>query len=543
MNREAFLAEIRAHPDDDACRLVFSDWLEENGDPDFAEFIRVQIRLGTLDEDDPARFALEERERALLAAHEAEWLGPLPEPVRSWHFRRGFVEELELHGAVKREEMEHICARHPARDWSFDPAPPLAEWAGHAFLSSIRKLRLPHLPPDAATALKSFLCSADAGRLARLRVQGQRVDDSLAVVLADSPYLESLATLGLDACYLTDAGFDRLLRSPRLPRLAEPELYGAHLTAAAVAALAAPDQAHRWTGLRLHVSASAAGEAPALDPGVFERCVNLRRLRMYGSLWSSFRSPRPPRLPASLTELHMESCPLAGLAAAAPLPSLRRLILDNPALVLDENTQEALSALLTGLNRPALFLKGRLLRNRDLVTLIQRVEGLEHLARIQFNASYQPGGIQALADCPNLTGLQQLTICYLNETCDASLAVLLQSPQLAGLTDLGLWFARFASDAPVRALVNASFPRLRRLGIISPGPNGPALLANWPGLARLESLNLSSTTLGDDAFRPLADSPHLSPLTTVNLGGSPISRALKDAFRARLGSRLVLTHK
>ena len=32
-------------PEEDAVRLVFADWLEENGEPDRAEFIRVQVEL------------------------------------------------------------------------------------------------------------------------------------------------------------------------------------------------------------------------------------------------------------------------------------------------------------------------------------------------------------------------------------------------------------------------------------------------------------------------------------------------------------------
>ena len=43
--REAFLASIRAAPEDDAPRLVYADWLDERGEPLLAEFIRLQIAL------------------------------------------------------------------------------------------------------------------------------------------------------------------------------------------------------------------------------------------------------------------------------------------------------------------------------------------------------------------------------------------------------------------------------------------------------------------------------------------------------------------
>ncbi len=42
---EAFLADIIAHPEDDSLRLIYSDYLSEQGEEERAEFIRVQIEL------------------------------------------------------------------------------------------------------------------------------------------------------------------------------------------------------------------------------------------------------------------------------------------------------------------------------------------------------------------------------------------------------------------------------------------------------------------------------------------------------------------
>ena len=41
----ALLAAVCAAPEDDAPRLVMADWFDEHGDPERAEFIRVQIQL------------------------------------------------------------------------------------------------------------------------------------------------------------------------------------------------------------------------------------------------------------------------------------------------------------------------------------------------------------------------------------------------------------------------------------------------------------------------------------------------------------------
>lgn len=43
--RSAFLAAIIANPDDDTVRLVYADWLQEQGEEDRAEFVRVQVEI------------------------------------------------------------------------------------------------------------------------------------------------------------------------------------------------------------------------------------------------------------------------------------------------------------------------------------------------------------------------------------------------------------------------------------------------------------------------------------------------------------------
>ena len=67
---EPFLAEIAAAPFADTPRLIFADWLEEQGDPR-ADFIRIQCTRERLDDDEPLAQALADREADLWAAHGA----------------------------------------------------------------------------------------------------------------------------------------------------------------------------------------------------------------------------------------------------------------------------------------------------------------------------------------------------------------------------------------------------------------------------------------------------------------------------------------
>ena len=53
----ALLAAAKEAPHDDAPRLVLSDWLDDHGEPERAEFIRAQLRLAPTRKDSPARWA------------------------------------------------------------------------------------------------------------------------------------------------------------------------------------------------------------------------------------------------------------------------------------------------------------------------------------------------------------------------------------------------------------------------------------------------------------------------------------------------------
>jgi len=46
-DHDALVQAILHAPDDDAPRLVYADWLDDHGDADRAEFIRVQCRMAS----------------------------------------------------------------------------------------------------------------------------------------------------------------------------------------------------------------------------------------------------------------------------------------------------------------------------------------------------------------------------------------------------------------------------------------------------------------------------------------------------------------
>src|SRR5208282_4785763 len=98
---DALLHTIIDHPDDDMPRLVYADWLEENGQAERAEFTRLKI--GLEGETGDKRNEMEQRAGQLLRQHRREWLAPLPQEETGieWdaNWPRGFPESLTLDGA------------------------------------------------------------------------------------------------------------------------------------------------------------------------------------------------------------------------------------------------------------------------------------------------------------------------------------------------------------------------------------------------------------------------------------------------------------
>src|SRR5262245_15683829 len=104
--REMLLRAVCENPDDDTPRLVFADWLDENGEPERAEFIRLQCEFqsprgvaGGSPAEQPVRFR---RMRELRDLNRARWLAELPtfgrpdEIVWQNFFHRGFVARLDV---------------------------------------------------------------------------------------------------------------------------------------------------------------------------------------------------------------------------------------------------------------------------------------------------------------------------------------------------------------------------------------------------------------------------------------------------------------
>jgi uncharacterized protein (TIGR02996 family) len=77
---EAFLDDIHRHPEEDGRRLIYADWLEEQGDPVSlarAAFVRLEVDLARTAEEEERHERILERLLALRPQVDTSWLAAL----------------------------------------------------------------------------------------------------------------------------------------------------------------------------------------------------------------------------------------------------------------------------------------------------------------------------------------------------------------------------------------------------------------------------------------------------------------------------------
>jgi uncharacterized protein (TIGR02996 family) len=493
---DGFLQDILEHPDDDAPRLVYADWLEDHGDTDRAEFIRLQCELARLGEDDPARDHLEPRERVLLEQHSVKWLASFPGFARKGAvFRRGFVEKITVKAAGFVKKAKVLFPAAPIRSaeltygYNFSDAP---------------------LPDPALAAC------ADLSRLTALRIGGYqgRIGDEGVRTLVNSPHLSGLKRLDLSDCGIELEGVRAVAASPHLSGLESLDLSGQRLgrpsqagNQGALLLAASPHlsnlrelslmaQTLRGEGAAALVSSPRLRNLVRLDisynhlgPEGGEQLVasaNLPLLKALNIGWSHIGGANVEallgsgRLPA-LEDVDLEYCEFdletLGRICRSPAGArLRRLVLDNLRL------GDAVFARLAPLHLRSLVLENNLLG---------------------------PEGARALADMPLLQGLRELNLTW-NKLRDEGAAALAGSPRAANL-------------------------RVLDLGSNEIGLAGARALAASPHLANLRALHLVNNKLGNAGAEALIASPYLRGLTTLRLHSNRIFKSMKPALEQRFG--------
>src|SRR5580692_11368146 len=94
---DALRRAVIANRDDDAPRLIYADWLDENGQSDRAAFIRAQVEAARAEPFSSEALEAESRADRLLEQHRRKWTRHLGESViEEPGFHRGFIEHVSV---------------------------------------------------------------------------------------------------------------------------------------------------------------------------------------------------------------------------------------------------------------------------------------------------------------------------------------------------------------------------------------------------------------------------------------------------------------
>jgi uncharacterized protein (TIGR02996 family) len=235
---DAFLRTVLAAPDDDAPRLIYADWLDEQGECDRAEFIRVQCALARGGWEGDRGPELRRRERELLRRHEGAWVGALADFVSGWTFERGFVGGLTVMTEAFLRHAALIFELAPARHVKLRGARRhMAALAAEPALQSLASLDLSFNLIDPVGAA-TFFRSPYLGSLAALNLCWNALGSDGVRTLAEARSLAAPRHFNLERTIRQPGGVSVVAASPVCAALTELSLAGNALSAADVRALA-----------------------------------------------------------------------------------------------------------------------------------------------------------------------------------------------------------------------------------------------------------------------------------------------------------------
>jgi uncharacterized protein (TIGR02996 family) len=231
-----FIRRILANLDDDAPRLAYAEWLEQQGDRDRAEFIRVQIEAARLSPQDARREQQNARAAELLQAHDEEWRALLPPDAggRVAGFERGFptwarcgLEDFPFI-AVSIWQVAPVTQLDmydcQAATWDVDFKESWIRVESYEAVANVPQLVHVRSLSVCECAilgkhLKPLLASPHLTNLHELHLSINRLGDAGAMVVAELPRAASLTHLDLSENDVGNQGATTLAQSPHLCNL------------------------------------------------------------------------------------------------------------------------------------------------------------------------------------------------------------------------------------------------------------------------------------------------------------------------------------
>ncbi len=412
-----FLRSIHETPEDDDLRLVFADWLDEEGDPR-AEFIRIQIALARHPHGLATRVRLEQQNRDLLARHSKQWFGPLAKHADICHFHRG---TLHLWGSARQllgDYLETEDVRQPC------------EWVEVMHVSGLDRASIPrlgHFPHLTSLASADTELSTDTLEslesipallcLRTLSFSQSTMHDTGVAALAACPSLPRLRTLDLGDTRIGNQGLRALAMTEHLPSLAVVNLQeNRNITSEGCLFLAGSRLLERLISLDLsRTTVSDHGITILFPSGRFDP-LPLNRLCLSGNDLSDLvlhlvaSCPQLGQLTAlELSGTQVGSAGLRALASSSHVRSLTVLELGYTSVGDDGLLALAASPLFSRLTQLGLrYCQGVSDAGVSALAGSRVAEWLTHL-ELEGTSVGDPGGL-ALARSPYLTRLERLRL-------------------------------------------------------------------------------------------------------------------------------------
>jgi uncharacterized protein (TIGR02996 family) len=497
----ALEAAVIANAEDDTPRLVYADWLDENGDPDRAAFIRTQCALWNKDPADEDYVDLMELRWELairIKPSRAEWLAPqcdlrlLTVSGMLSYVDRGIHSPVERGfpylASMKGEYDEEFPARARAQElrdylpelfrtttirgfrFGLPMTRHLGAILGSAAASELSSLAFQNVSQHTGGAIKALVGSGAIQSLKRLELSHiETEEDAVAFANTSMPQLHMLHGLTGLAIRCPTSPLKQLLASSTFSRLTDASIHFDPSIADV-----------GWAGIaelpRLHTLdvASFYGAKPA----------ELGRARWF---------PYLVRLKGSSGPLTVAG---AETMAALSMPRLKWLELYDNKIGNDELRHLAKSSLFEQLC--VLSLSRQAIGDR---------------------------GVAMIASSPCAKQLRQLRLGD-NAFGKSGLNLIAKEGTFPSLTTLDLRSSRKqkASSTEMAAFLRSfSIPCLKHLSLHGweVGDEGAKALAENPAFANLTWLDLYRTRIGDAGLRALANSPYLRGLIHLDVNENP----------------------
>lgn len=533
--RAAFLSAILDDPHDETTRLVFADWLEDQGESARAELLRKQLVLDRIYRTVPmlddwhwmmfrrvlldfyddwgctwVDYTWKQRERLRMTHDEAlDIVQELPDVERliadNWKqwtrsskrwvsdvgFRGGLLERARVGSSKLAKDGARIFSAAPILDLTID---------------------------GAGADLPELLQLPELARLTDLHIAGCRAGSSdeglVGRAIAGAKHLTRLRSLWLERCGLRDGGLAHLAGAAHLASLRELHLEGNSFTEKGIRSLTS---SHFTRLEQLYLNGSwNIGRAGA------------KRLAAWPGL-------------ANLTTLDLSSCGIdgVGVTALASSPYLSRL----KYLFLHENliTPKGAKALAAGQfpSLRTLEMSQNHLDGPSLRALVgaEWIGSLDYLGLSACRLSWNE--VKILTSAESLWQLRALALSD-NHVSGPGLKALFSPNELRFLSWLDL--SHSGIDPSALESLPKTFGRVPSTLLLNRnelGDEGVELLAAWPGMNEVSELWLEDNEIGSAGARALAKSPNLEMLLILHLEDNSVGRSGKQALYERFGKDLV----